>query len=356
MTRIDELKREINELKDKANSLKQENKIDEALAIVPDIKAKKSEIEKLETLENELKEGVKVVENKELLNKELINREEKAFVDYVRSGISNDMKAGDNGVLIPNTISSKIIAKVEELSPIYARATKFNVGGDLTFVKEDSIPTCAYMEEMEEGTATDATFKTVKLGAFLARALAKISRSLINRTDFDLLQYVIDAVAKAIVKFLEKELIVGTVSKIEGLSTVVPTTVTVINADALIDEQMAVPTSLQGKCEWLVNPTELKAIRKFKAVDGTYLLNVDPTKEFGWSILGKNVMVSDQVPAGTIYYGDFSGLYVKLANNIEVSVLKEKYAEQFAVGVVGFVQLDAKVAESQKIVAISKGE
>ncbi len=50
--------------------------------------------------------------------------------------------------------------------------------------------------------------------------------------------------------------------------------------------------------------------------------------------------------------GDFSGLYVKLANNIEVSVLKEVYAEQYAYGVVGFVELDAKVVETQKIVAI----
>lgn len=353
MTRIDELNREINELKDKVNSLKLENKIDEALEIVNDIKAKKSEIEKLETLENELKESVKV-ENKVVDNKELLNKEEKVFVDFIRKGVSNDMKAGSNGALIPNSIASKIIAKVEEISPIYARATKFNVGGDLTFVKEDSTPTCTYMDEMAEASGTDATFQTVKLGAFIARALTKISRSLINRSDFDLLQYVINAVAKSIARFLEKELIVGTTSKIDGLSKVAPAEVTAINADAYVDLQMAVPSSLQSGCEWLMNSADLKAARKFKTTDGQYLLNADATKEFGWSILGKNVLLSDQVPAGTIYYGDFSGLYVKLANDIEVSVLKERYAEQYAYGVVGFVELDAKVVETQKIVAMKK--
>lgn len=353
MTRIDELNREINELKDKVNSLKLENKIDEALEIVNDIKAKKSEIEKLETLENELKESAKV-ENKVVDNKELLNKEEKVFVDFIRKGVSNDMKAGSNGALIPNSIASKIIAKVEEISPIYARATKFNVGGDLTFVKEDSTPTCTYMDEMAEASGTDATFQTVKLGAFIARALTKISRSLINRSDFDLLQYVINAVAKSIARFLEKELIVGTTSKIDGLSKVAPAEVTAINADAYVDLQMAVPSSLQSGCEWLMNSADLKAARKFKTTDGQYLLNADATKEFGWSILGKNVLLSDQVPAGTIYYGDFSGLYVKLANDIEVSVLKERYAEQYAYGVVGFVELDAKVVETQKIVAMKK--
>lgn len=67
-------------------------------------------------------------------------------------------------------------------------------------------------------------------------------------------------------------------------------------------------------------------------------------------------MISNQVPAGTIFYGDFSGLYVNLLNDIEVSVLKEKYADLFAYGVLGFVQLDAKVVETQKIAAIKKGE
>lgn len=356
MTRIDELKNQIVNLKNEAESLKNENKIDEALKIVDSIKELKKEIEQ-EELNN--KENIEILNKKgdsDMERTELLNKEELLFVDFIRKGIANDMKAGNNGILIPNTIASQIIKKVEEISPIYARATKFNVGGELTFVLEDTIPTCAYMEEMTDGVGTDATFKSVKLGAFVARALTKISRSLINRTDFDILNYVVNAVSKSIANFLEKELIVGTPGKIEGLSKVQAEEVTVINADALIDLQMAIPTQLQGGCEWLMNPANLKAARKFKAADGQYLLNADVTKAFGWSILGKNVLISDQVPVDTIYYGDFSGLYVKLANNVEVSVLKEKYAEQYAYGVVGFVELDAKIIESQKIAAIKKGE
>lgn len=357
MNKIMELERDLESLKNNAETLKNECKIDEALEVVNSIKDLKKELEVEEALnEKEVKE----IENKlggDVINMkktELLNKEEKLFVDFIRGGIANDMEAGDNGAIIPNSISSQIIAKVEEISPLYARATKFNVGGELTFVKEDAIPTCAYMDEMAEGTGTDATFQTVKLGAFIARALTKISRSLINRTDFDLLQYVVEAVAKSIARFLEKELIVGTSSKIDGLSKVVATEVTAINADAYVDLQMAVPSALQGGCEWLMNTADLKAARKFKTIDGQYLLNADATKEFGWAILGKNVMISDQVPAGTIYYGDFSGLYVKLANDVEVSVLKERYAEQYAYGVVGFVELDAKVVEIQKIVAMKK--
>ena len=332
MTKIDELNREIAELKDKAEGLKIENKIDDALNLVDEIKDKKAEIEKLEKLENELKGDVKVMENKVLENKELLNKEEVAFANMIRKGIANDMKAGDNGAIIPTSISSRIIEKVKEISPIYARATKFNVGGDLVFAKENAIPTTAYFDEMGTGAGTDATFTTVKLGAFIARCLTKVSRSLINRTDFDIVNYVVNAVAKSIAEFLEKELILGTSEKIEGLSKVVPQTVTAIDGDALIDCQMAVKSALQGGCEWLMNPRDLAVVRKLKSADGAYLFQADATAEFGYRLLGKNVLLSDQVAEGTIFYGDLSCLYVKLAQDIEVNVLMERYADEFAVG------------------------
>jgi HK97 family phage major capsid protein len=357
MTKIDELTREIEELKDKAFNLKEEDKIDEALKIVDIFQAKQAEVKKLETLENALKEGVKVVENKVVENKELINKEEKVFADYVRAGVANAMTAGDNGVLIPSTIADRIIARVEEISPIFARATKFYVKGELVFLAENTSCTVTLIDELEEGgEGSKPTFKTVKLTGYVARALSKISRSLINKSQFDIVTYVVNDIAEELSKFVEKTLINGIDTKIVGLSKVVPTEVATINADTYVDLQMAVPSTLQAKCEWLMNPADLKVARKFKTTDGQYLLNADVTKEFGWEILGKNVLISDNVPAGKVFYGDFSGLYVKLENNFEVSVLNERYSEQFVVGILGFVQFDGAVVESQKIVAMTKGE
>ena len=360
MTKKDELLQKLETVTNEVKALKTENKIEEAHAKLTEIKDLKKAIEVEEALETEemkeienkieLGKDDKKMENKELM--EIRAREEKIFANYVRTAVKNDMKAGTNGVLIPTTISSRIIEKVEEMCPIYARATKFNVGGDLVFVKEATIPTTAYMDEMAPASATDATFTTVKLEAFIARALTKVSRSLINRSDFDVVSYIVNAVAKSIARFLEKELINGTVSKRNGLKAVTPETVSAINADALIDLQMTVPSSLQGGCEWLMNPADVKTVRKLKDSTGAYLFHADPTSAFGYRLLGKDVMMSDQVPAQTIFYGDFSGLYVKLAKDIEVNVLLEKYADEYCVGVLGFVELDADVVESQKIAAI----
>lgn len=359
MLKSEQILNAINSKMEEIKNLSGDEKVtvyNEIMILKKDYEIEKSlEKEEIENLENKITEG-EVITMEKRNEIELLNKEEKVFADYVRTAIANGMTAGQNAPLIPSTISARIIEKVEEVSPLYARATKFNVNGALTFVKESAIPDTAYMDEFEDVSETNATFTTVKLEGFVARALAKVSRSLINKTDFDIVSYVVNSIAKSIAKFLEKELIVGTNNKIEGLSDIGAESVTTFNADALVDLQMEVPSALQAGCEWLMNPSDLKKVRKFKTTDGQYLLNADATAEFGYRVLGKNVMISDQVPAGKVFYGDFSGIYVKLENDIEISVLKERYAEQYAVGVVGFIQVDAKVVEDQKIKSIIVSE
>lgn len=355
----EELQQKLEVLKNEIKTLQTENKVTEAHAKLSDLEnirkeievARATEIEDLEEIEN----NIEIRKDDKKMNKETIElraREEKLFANYVRTAIANDMTVGGNGAIIPTSISERIIEKVEEYAPIYSRATKFTVKGDLVFVKESNIPSAEYMDEMTDEKGTDATFATVKLTGFLARALSLVSRSLINKTDFDLVNYVVNKVAKAFALFIERELIAGNGVKIKGLSAVGPTEVQALNADALIDLQMEVPSVLQANCEWLMNPADVKACRKLKDSTGAYLLNADVTSEFGYKILGKDVLMSDQCPAGKVFYGDFSGLYAKLENDVEVQVLKERYAEKFAVGVVGFAQLDACVVEDQKIKAI----
>ena len=78
---------------------------------------------------------------------------------------------------------------------------------------------------------------------------------------------------------------------------------------------------------------------------------------FGWALLGKPVYISENAPAiaagkTAVVYGDMSGLYVKLAQNMEIEVLREKYATKHAIGVVGYVEFDAKIVEPQKLAGL----
>lgn len=286
--------------------------------------------------------------------------DEKNFLDYVR-GETRALDVAQNGGIIPAHIANKIIETVKELSPIYSMTTRYNVGGDLIFPVYDegtSSIGAAFVDDMQELTEGTGKFTTVKLENFIVGTLAKISKSLMNRTDFDLMSFVIRKVAQAISEFLEQKLIQGETGKNQGIldakQITTAASATALTADDLIDLQMSVVQQYQVNAGWIMHKKTLNAIRKLKDSTGEYLLNKDITTAFGWSLLGKPVYVTESMPqistgAAVIAYGDMSGLYIKLAQDMEIQVLLEKYATQHAVGVVGYVEFDSKIVEPQKI-------
>ncbi len=329
-----------------------------------EIKVEVAKIDKTIAAAEEARSFEKTIPKKQDGEAEQRSLEEANFLKFVR-GEERALDVANNGGVIPTHIANKIIEKVKELSPIYSMATIYNVGGDLVFPVYDETGSsigAAYVDDLTELTEGTGKFTTVKLQNFIIGCLAKISKSLMNRTDFDLLSFVINKVAQAIAEFLEKELIVGTAGKMTGVLSatqgVTAASATVLTGDELIDLQMTVPEVYQAGSSWIMNKATFKAVRKLKDGDGSYLLNKDVTKAFGWELLGKPVYVTESMPviaasAKVIAYGDFSGLYVKLAQNVELQILNEKYATQHAVGVVGYVEVDSKIVEPQKIALLT---
>ena len=76
------------------------------------------------------------------------------------------------------------------------------------------------------------------------------------------------------------------------------------------------------------------------------------------TIIGrKEVYTSDNMPnmaadARAIIYGDLSGLAVKVTENWEINILREKYATQHALGVFAYLEMDSKIENAQKLTAL----
>ena len=47
--------------------------------------------------------------------------------------------------------------------------------------------------------------------------------------------------------------------------------------------------------------------------------------------------------------GDFRGLATKFNEELSIEVLREKYADEHAIGVIGWFEFDSKVEDAQKI-------
>ena len=296
--------------------------------------------------------------------------EERAFESYIRGTLEEradtNMTFGDNGAVVPSTIASKIIKKVHEISPLYNLATKYNVKGDLEipYYPADSADIqMAYANEFTELESTAGKFGSISLKGFLAGALAKVSKSLINNSQFDIVEHVISIMSENIALWLEGQLINGTTDKADGILKGITTEVTAaaataITADELIDLQESVKDAFQNKAVWIMSRATRKAIRKLKDNEGRYILNPDATSKWGYTLFGKPVYVSENMAdmaAGNtaIIYGDMSGLAVKMSENMEIQVLREKFATQHAVGVVAWTEFDAKVENAQKLAKLT---
>ena len=333
----------------------------------------KGEFDKMEGQALE-KEGLPKDEAKtevEIEKEERALNEEKAFESYIRGTVLNERAtnltpaSNSGGVLIPTTIANRIIKKVYDICPILEKSTKYNVKGklELPFYDESTQSiTVAWATEFQELESNVGKFTNITLTGYLAGALSLISRSLINNAQFDIVAFVVDRMAYDISRFIENALLNGS-GNVTGLSTVtnVVTTAssTALTADELIEAQGKVKDVFQGNAIWIMNEETRTAIRKLKSETGSYLMNevYDLSSPFKNVLLGKPVYVSDNMPtieAGKIavYYGDMSGLATKFSEDINIEVLREKYATQHAYGIVGWLEFDSKIEDPQKISAV----
>ena len=243
-----------------------------------------------------------VAEMNKLVDAADTETETRAFEAYIRSYGQMEMRTddgnmtiGENGAVVPATVANKIIEKVLEICPIYADADRYNVKGTLTIPYYDSDNhqiVCGYADDFDPASATEGAFGAITLTGFLGEALTNVGKRLINNSQFDIVSYVINKVAEAVAKFIEKELIIGTPAttsggttvpaKIEGLSSLAAGQIiesaanTAITADELIQVQEQVPDAYQENAYWIMNRKTRTAIRQLKeSGTGAYLLNKD---------------------------------------------------------------------------------
>lgn len=369
---LDSAKAEQRELNDdeiaEITSAKEEvRRIKETLALENEVRS----LEKIESKEEER------MEEKNISIEEM---EERAFADFVRGNYNerNDVNLTltDNGAVIPKTIVNRIIRKVYDICPILARSQKFNVKGTLAvpfYPADANNITVAYQEEFVDMESTSGSFSSVNLTGYLAGALTKVSRSLVNNTNIDVVGFIIDEMAQAIARFIEHEMLVGhpagvdpseDPAKVLGLSTlnnkITLASASAITADDLVRLQGKVKDQFQSDACWIMHPSTREAIRLLKDHMEHYMLNPDFTSAYGYSLLGKPVYVSDNMPeigAGrtVVYYGDFKGLASKFNEDINIQVLRERYAPQHALGLVGWFEFDSKVIDEQQIAKLVMG-
>lgn len=356
----------------RAMSEEEQKEFDEAEAEIADLDKtitaaeKAKELEQQETDKDDPEDEDEVKDKKDQDGENRAEDDRRIFADYIRGVVTGenraDMTLGENGAVIPTTIANEIIKKIKDISPVYNDAAKYNVKGNLSipYVDEDGTSLAvAYADEFAELEGSKEKFASIELSGFLAGILAKISKSLVNNSDFDIVEEVTTQIAEAFALWLDHEMLIGTPGKITGTSTatkkIQSESATVISFDDIIKLKDAVKSAYQTGAYFVMRDTTLTAVRLLKDKNGRYLVNDDVTVDGRPTILGKPVYTSDAMPEigkdaePIIYVNPKVALAVKLTEDMELQVLKEKYATQHVIGVVGWAEVDAKVKNQQAI-------
>lgn len=288
----------------------------------------------------------------------------RTFANIIRNRVDANITKTANGAVIPTTIAKKIIDVAKDRSPLFKDAEKYNIRGTVSIpyvdTDNDNI-TVAYATEFTELEAKDTKLLTVDLKGFLAGALCKVSRSLLNSTDLDLTTFVVNKMGAALADFLDKQIIQGDSTHITGLSTatqiVTAKAATAITADELITLKNKLKSVFQAGAYWVMAPDTLTAVQQLKDENGRYLFNDEIKNGFSGTILGKPVYTSDQCPGmaatktAIFYISPKQALAAKIVED-SVQILNEKYATQHAIGVVEWAEVDCKIQNQQAVAAL----
>jgi len=302
-------------------------------------------------------------------------KETRAFENFLSNKLfgaplqeGTNITRGDNGAVIPTTIVNKIIDKVKDISPLFRDAETYTGKGTIAIPYVDSANdniTAEFADEFTDGDATATKLLTVSLNEHLVRVLSLVSQSLINNASVDIVELVTTKMAEAVAELYEAAILgKKTTNGVDGISTV-PANMTVttksataITMDELIDLKSKLKTVFQRGAYFVMSPETWTAIQKLKDGNERYFLNNDVSNDFGDMLFGKPVYTTDfidGIEAGKTaiaYVNPKKALAKYLSETFELKVLTEKYAEQHAIGFVGWSGFDAKVQNTQAIAVL----
>ncbi len=300
-------------------------------------------------------------------DKEQEAMEERAFADYIL-GRATEQRAseiqltqGNNGVIVPVSIANRIITAVRDRVPFLTLADVVSTNGKLSvpvygedatnYIKAD------YLDETADLTDNVGKFTSIDLTGYVIGALALVSNKLKDNTDIDVVNFIVQQVAEAMANKLETEFVNGTSGKISGILSatggVTAASATAVTYDELVNLKHSLKQRFRSNARWIMAPGTYTEICKLK--DN----NKQPYfKEDEYKILGLPVHESDSMPAmaagkKAIVLADLSGYTIKATRNVEIQLLREKFATKNMIGVLAFGEYDAKITDNKKIAVLT---
>lgn len=317
LKRLLEIRRRKEELRSLVDSKEATTEqINAAIAEVDKLDAEENELEKSEKQPNQIeKRGTTILtmtEKKENLGLDSAEYRSAFFKHLAGVSLSEveqramTTNTSSAGVAVPTSTMNKIYEKIKNASVVYGKVTVSHLKGNVVIPYENVTNDVERKAEGAEGTIQNDTLKELRLGAKKYIKLVQLTCELEN-TSIDALEgYVVSQLSKKLAQAIDYDIINGSGT---NCATGILTSITASETagtewtyDDVCDLFAEIKATARKSATLMMSTNTLyKQIKKIKDADKKPIFDPNANK-----VLGRDITECDDIPDGTIVFGDFA--------------------------------------------------
>lgn len=314
---IEALKKELRELSEAQKAIEERQQIAKEIntgAIVPNVV---DEITKQQ--DEERSYGVDSKEYRSAFFKNLAGIE---LNDVEKRAMTTNTSSA--GVAVPTITMNKIFEKIENNSVVYGLVTVSHLAGNVSIPLEKQTGDVQRKAEGADGTVVDDTLDELKLGAKKYIKLVRLTCELENTAIDALEDYIVRKLSKKLSQAFDADIINGTGTNcakgiLKSVTVADTATANVLDYDDICDLFAGIPAVARKNATLMMSTNTLyKQVKKIKDAEKRPIF--DPTQN---KVLGRDVVECDDVPDGTIIFGDFSEYMFNWSKEAQISKSEE---------------------------------
>lgn len=319
---IDELEKELRSLEDEQSGIEKRQEIANSIndGTLTDFQEITKPFEKRENVYGVDSKEYRSAFFKTLAGVELNDVEKRAMTTNANSA----------GVAVPTQTLNKIYEKIENDSVIYGKVTVSHLAGYLSIPIEGTTNDVERKAEGADGTIKDDTLQDLKLGAKKYIKLVRLTCELQNTAIDALEDYVVRKLSKKLMLAFDADIINGTgTNGAKGILKTLTATDTAANTGWTVKDLLKLVSNISARArknaEFIMSTNTLyNEIKSIVDSNNRPIFDLESNK-----VLGREVTESDDVPDGTIIFGDLSEYMFNWSKDAEIAKSAES---EFASG------------------------
>ena len=282
-----------------------------------------------------------------------------------RSITSADSSAG---VAIPTETYEVFFDKMVKVAPMLSEITLLRVQGNVNFAVQGNRAAAAKHTENAAVTPSEDTFVKVALAGFEIMKVLRISQTVktmsVNAFEDWLTTMLAEDVAEQIENYIingsgtdEPKGVAKAATYTDGTNAVEYTNAGIITYDEIQEMIGYLPARYDKKAKFLCNKKFLfNQLAKIKDDQKRPIFVPNMNQSVPQNVMGYDIIISDKVPNGEAYLGDFTKIVGNLSQDVKVDSSTESGFLNNSIDFRGTALFDCDIALSDAFVKISEAE